>query len=150
MRLIAKILLPVLVLILCFMAARAVIANRPEPATRPSFKSSTAIDATRVEPQSYTVTLSTRGEVSSANQGTLVSEVAGSITEVADNFVVGGAFQKGDTLARVDPRDYEIALTLARANYAQVEATLAEEQARAEQAAEDLSLIHISEPTRPY
>ena len=113
------------------------IANRPEPATRPSFKSSTAIDATRVEPQSYTVTLSTRGEVSSANQGTLVSEVAGSITEVADNFVVGGAFQKGDTLARVDPRDYEIALTLARANYAQVEATLAEEQARAEQAAED-------------
>lgn len=137
MRLIVKILLPLLVLALCVMAARAVIANRPEPLTRPSFKSSTSIEATRVKPENYTVALNTRGEVSSANEGTLVSEIAGSITEIADNFVVGGTFRKGDVLARVDPRDYEIELTLARANFAQVQATLAEEQARAEQAASD-------------
>ncbi len=137
MRLIAKILLPLLVLALCVLAARAVIANRPEPSTRPSFKSSTAIEATRIEPESYTVTLNTRGEVSAANEGALVAEVAGSITEIADNFVVGGTFRQGEVLARVDPRDYEIALTLARANYAQVQAALAEEQARADQAAID-------------
>ncbi len=137
MRLFAKILLPLLVLAMCGMAARAMIDNRPEPTTRPSFKSSTAIEATRVEPESYTVTLNTRGEVGSANAGTLVAEVDGGITEIADNFVVGGSFRQGDVLARVDPRDYEIELTLARANYAQVQAVLAEEQARAEQAADD-------------
>jgi len=114
-----------------------VIANRPEPRTRPQFKTSTAVDATRLQSQSYTVTLKTQGEVGAATEGSLVAEVAGSITEVSDSFVVGGSFRRGDVLAKVDPRDYEIALTLAQANYAQVQAALAEEEARAEQAAID-------------
>jgi len=137
MKLLLKILLPVLVLVLCIFAARTVIANRPEPTTRPQFKSSTAIEATRLSPQSYTVTLNTRGEASAGREGSLVAEVAGTITEVSPKFVVGGNFRKGEMLAKVDPRDYEIALTLAEANLAQVRATLAEEQARAEQAALD-------------
>jgi len=72
-----------------------------------------------------------------AIEGSLVAQVAGSITEVSENFVIGGSFRKGDVLAKVDPRDYEIALTLAKANYAQARAQLAEEQARADQAAGD-------------
>jgi len=137
MRLLLKILLPFLVVVLCVLAARTVIANRPEPNTRPQFKTSTAVEATRLQPQSYTVTLQTQGEVSAAVEGSLVAQVAGSITEVSDKFVIGGSFRKGDVLARVDPRDYEIALTLAKANLAQARALLAEEQARADQAAGD-------------
>lgn len=137
MRLLLKILLPVLVVVLCVLAAKTVVANRPEAKTRPQFKTSTAVEATRLQPRSYTVTLKTQGEVSAAIEGSLVAEVAGSITEVSENFVIGGSFRKGDVLAKIDPRDYEIALTLAKANYAQVRALLAEEQARAEQAAGD-------------
>ena len=137
MRLLVKILLPVLVVVLCVLAAKTVIANRPEPKTRPQFKTSTAVEATRLQPQSYTVTLKTQGEVSAAIEGSLVAQVDGSITEVSKNFVIGGSFRKGDVLAKVDPRDYEIALTLAKANYAQARALLAEEQARADQAAGD-------------
>lgn len=137
MRLLLKILLPLLVVVLCVLAAKTVIANRPEPKTRPQFKTSTAVEATRLAPQSYTVTLKTQGEVSPAIEGSLVAQVAGSITEVSEKFVIGGSFRKGDVLAKVDPRDYEIALTLARANLAQARALLAEEQARADQAAGD-------------
>lgn len=137
MKLLAKIILPLLVLVLCGLAARAVIANRPEPSTRPQFKTATTIDATRVKPESYTVTLQTRGEISAAREGSLVSEVAGTVTEVSSDFVVGGTFYKGDVLMHIDPRDYQIALTLAEANFAQKRAALAEEQARAEQAAID-------------
>ena len=137
MRLLLKILLPLLVVVLCVLAAKTVIANRPEPKTRPQFKTSTAVEATRLAPQSYTVTLKTQGEVSPAVEGSLVAQVAGSITEVSEKFVIGGSFRKGEVLAKVDPRDYEIALTLARANLAQARALLAEEQARADQAAGD-------------
>jgi len=137
MKLLPKILLPILVLVLCALAARAVIANRPEQQTRPRFKTATVVEATRLSPQSYTVKVQTRGEVSAARAGSLVSEVAGSITNISPNFVVGGKFVKGEALVQVDPRDYEIALTLAQANYAQVNAVLAEEKARAEQAASD-------------
>ena len=137
MKLFAKILIPLLVLAVSVLAARAVIANKPEPRTRPQFKSSTAVEATRLNPESYTVKLTTRGETGAAREGSLVAEVAGTITEVSPKFVVGGTFSKGEMLAQVDPRDYEIALTLAQANLAQAQATLAEEQARAEQAASD-------------
>jgi len=137
MRLIVKILLPLLVLALCVTAARAVIANRPEPQSRPQFKTSTAIDAIRLKPESYTVTLKTRGEVSSAAEGALVAGVDGSIINISDNFVVGGSFQSGDVLAQIDPRDYQIALTLAQAGYAEAQAALSEVQALSEQAAAD-------------
>ena len=119
------------------MAARAVIANRPEPGTRPQFKIVTSVDATRVELSSYEVTLNSQGEVGATTAGSLAAEVAGSVVEVSPNFVVGGTFRKGELLVQIDPRDYEIALTLAEANFAQSRALLAEEQARAEQAAED-------------
>ncbi len=141
MKLLAKILLPLLVLAVCVLAARAVIANRPEPSTRPQFKTATTVDATRLAPESYTVKLKTRGEISAAREGSLVAEVAGSITEVSSDFVVGGTFRKGDVLLQIDPRDYQIALLLAEANFAQVSASLAEEQARSEQAAGDWSKL---------
>ena len=137
MKLLVKIIAPLLVLFICVLAARAVIANRPEPGTRPQFKTVTSIDATRVDRSSYSVTLRTQGEVGAATAGSLAAEVAGSVTEVSPNFVVGGSFRKGELLVQVDPRDYEIALTLAEANFAQSRALLAEEQARSEQAAED-------------
>lgn len=137
MKLFIKIVIPLLVLGVCALAARAVIANKPEARTRPQFKSSTAVEATRLSPERYTVELTTRGEAGAAREGSLVAEVSGTITEVSPKFVVGGTFRKGEMLAQVDPRDYRIALTLAEANLAQARATLAEEQARAEQAASD-------------
>ena len=81
--------------------------------------------------------LRTQGTVNAARQGSLVPQVAGAITGVASNFVVGGAFRAGDVLVEIDPRDFEIAVTLAEATFAQARATLAEEQARADQAQAD-------------
>jgi RND family efflux transporter MFP subunit len=137
MKLLVKIILPVLVLAVCFMAARAVIANRPEPQKRPQFRSTTSIDATRVATTDYPVIVRTQGLVGAAREGSLVPEVAGTITDVSPNFVVGGAFEAGETLLQIDDRDYQIALTLAEATFAQAAATLEEEKARSAQAADD-------------
>jgi len=137
MKLLVKIILPVLVLAVCFIAARAVIANRPEPQKRPQFKTTTSIDATRVSSSDYPVIVRTQGLVGAAREGSLVPEVAGTITTVSPNFVVGGAFEAGDVLVEIDNRDYQIALTLAEATFAQAAATLEEEKARSAQAADD-------------
>jgi len=137
MKLFFRILLPILVVVLAVFAARTVVANRPQPTTRPQFSTTTAVDATRLETESYTITLNTRGEAGAARQGSLVAQVSGAITEISPKFVVGGSFLKGEMLAKVDQRDYEIALILADANVAQARAALAEEKALAEQAAAD-------------
>jgi len=119
------------------MAVKVVVANRPEPRTRPTFKATTAVDATRLKTQSYTVTLNTQGEVTPSTTGALVAEVAGSVVEISPDFVVGATFKKGDVLLQIDPRDYKISLTLAQAELANANALLAEEQARSKQAAID-------------
>ena len=124
MRLLIKILLPLLVLAACVFAAVTIIFNRPEPQTRPQFKSTTSIEATRVEKSDFPVFLSTQGTVSAARQGSLVPQVAGAITRVSPNFVVGGTFRAGDVLLEIDPRDFEIAVTLAEATFAQSRAAL--------------------------
>ncbi len=137
MKLLVKILLPILVLGVCIITARSVIANRPEPVTRPQFKSTTSIDATRVAESDYPVLLRTQGTVSATRSGSLVPEVAGRIVNVSSGFVVGGSFERGDIMLEIDPRDYEIAVTLAEATFAQASATLAEERARSSQARDD-------------
>jgi len=137
MKLIVKIILPALVLVVCFVAARGVIANRPEPQKRPQFKTTTSIDATRVSLTDYPVTVRTQGLVGAAREGSLVPEVAGKIVKVSPNFVVGGAFEAGEFLVEIDNRDFQIAVTMAEVSYAQVVATLEEEKARAAQAADD-------------
>lgn len=129
--------LPILVIAGCIAAAKVVIANRPEPQTRPQIKSTTSIEATRVKKSDYPVIIRTQGSVSAAREGSLVPEVAGTITRVSPNFVVGGRFREGETLLEIDPRDYEISVTLAEATFAQAKAALAEESARAKQAGED-------------
>lgn len=137
MNLLLKVMLPVLVLIACVATAKVVVANRPEPQTRPQFKSTTSIDATRIEKSDFPVFIQTQGTVSPSRQGSLVPEVSGSIISVSPNFVVGGSFRKDEVLLEIDPRDFEIALTLTEATFAQAKAALAEETARATQASED-------------
>ncbi len=132
-----KVLLPLLVIGACIVIAKILIDNRPEPATRPQFKSTTSIDATVVKKSDFPVIIKTQGSVSASRQGSIVTEVGGTITSVSDNFVVGGSFRRGDILLQIDPRDYEIAVTLAEATLAQSRAALAEESARSEQASAD-------------
>jgi len=62
--------------------------------------------------------------------------VPGKILEVSPQFREGSFFAKGDLLLRIDPVDYRTAVTVAEGTVAQMRASLAEEQARAEQAAD--------------
>ena len=63
----------------------------------------------------------------------LVPQVSGKIVQISPSLVNGGSFKKGDTLLRIDPQDYELAVTLARARVKDSESALqfAEEEAAA-------------------
>ncbi len=61
------------------------------------------------------MTLTGEGTVQAARQSRIVPQVSGRVTRVSDNLVNGGEFEKGERLLQIDPRDYEIAVTLAEA-----------------------------------
>ena len=56
------------------------------------------------------------GTVQSLAETSIVPQVSGKVVRVSDNLVNGGRFEKGELLLAIEPADYEIAVTLARAN----------------------------------
>ena len=89
------------------------------------------------EPQNYSVEVESYGIVQARTRGNLTARVSGEIISVSDNFRGGSFFEKDDLLLQIDPRDFQTALVNAKANVSKAQATLAQEQAQADQAAKD-------------
>ena len=106
MRLLFKILLPLVVVGASFLAARHIIANKPEPQRRAAPSSITTVEAMRLTPSDYPIRVKAHGTVRPRTESTLLPEVSGRIVEVSPNFREGGFFEQGDVLLQIDPQDY--------------------------------------------
>jgi multidrug resistance efflux pump len=75
-----------------------------------------------------------------------VPQVSGPIIYASPALVDGGDFKKGEVLVRIDPADYQLAVTLARARIKETESSLklAEEEAAAAQ--EEWQLLNEDKP----
>jgi len=86
------------------------------------------------------------GTVKPLRQINLVPQVGGKAVYVSSALVDGGEFRKGDTLLRIDPVDYQLAVILAKAKVKSSESTLkvAEEEAAAGR--EEWRLLYSKDP----
>ncbi|MEZ5497231.1 MAG: efflux RND transporter periplasmic adaptor subunit [Gammaproteobacteria bacterium] len=91
----------------------------------------------KVEPIDYVVPIVTEGMVLPKTQISFASEISGKVSYVAPQFTNGGQFKKDDVLVQIDPRDYELAITRAKANVAAQKAALDLEQAKSDLAKSD-------------
>lgn len=107
----------------------------PEESRRPT--PATPVTAATVQPQDYTVVLTTRGEVRARTESALTAEVSGVVNDIAPSFREGGFFEQGDLLVQLDDRDYKAAVTIAGSAVAQAQTAVTEENARAAQALDD-------------
>ncbi len=99
-----------------------------------------------------TVYIKGEGTVRPLREIDLVPEVGGKVVGMSFALVNGGVFKEGDTLLQIDPVDYELAVTLARAKVKDAESRLelAEEEALA--AVEEWRLLYpdsSSEESKP-
>lgn len=85
--------------------------------------SSVTVGAAQAEPGELPVIIDALGTVTPPVTATLVPQVSGVLTEVL--FTEGQTVEKGQVLARIDPRSYEQVLAQARAQTARDEAQLA-------------------------
>ena len=87
-----------------------------------------------ISPQSYRIKIEGFGTVYPLRTGQIVPEVAGRVLYVSPRLVAGGRFKKGELLLRIDPRDYEAALALAKAELEEARRQLAQIEAEAQAA----------------
>ncbi|MGK2927873.1 MAG: efflux RND transporter periplasmic adaptor subunit [Lysobacterales bacterium] len=108
---------------------------------RPDRKDTTAqavlVETIPAELSSLNFTVHSQGPVEPRTQTTLVSEVAGQIVSVSENFIAGGFFREGEVLLQIDPSDYETAVLRAQAELAARRAQYSDQKARSEQALKD-------------
>jgi RND family efflux transporter MFP subunit len=88
------------------------------------------------------ITIQGEGTVRPLREIELVPQVGGKIVSVSPVMVDGGEFQKGDTLLRIDPLDYELAVTLARAKVKDAESRLKVAEEEAASALEEWKLLY--------
>ncbi len=96
-----------------------------------------AVFFTIAETGSVTLDVSAQGEVRPRTDINLTAQVAGRVISIANAFVDGGAFKKGETLLRIEDADYRAASAAANARMAQAEESLRREEAEASLAARD-------------
>jgi len=112
--------------------------NPPEAPQRPAFSGPMmTVEIRAVSEQNYPIVLESYGTVRPRTRSMLVAQVGGQIVSVNPNVRDGGFFEKGDVLANIDARDYEADVRIAGALLTDARQTLAEAEARTNQARED-------------
>lgn len=129
--------LPVAILAVAALVVVSLVSSRPELETAPREIAPPPVRVLTVTPTEVDLGVGSQGSVIPVTEADLVSEVAGTIVWTAESFEVGGFFDAGEVLLRLDRRDYELALASARAALAQAGVGLAREQAEADIAREE-------------
>ena len=91
------------------------------------------VQAVSVTVGPHTVRISGQGTVRPLLNAQLVPQVSGKVLGTAASLVSGGTFKAGDELLKIDPIDYELAVTLAAARVGDADAkyALAQEESEA-------------------
>ncbi len=143
----SKKLLPLLILLAAAAVVAVLLRTRPVVETAPREIAPPPVRVVAARPTSVELRVRSQGSVVPVTEADLVSEVAGNIVWTAESFEVGGFFDAGDVLLRLDRRDYELAVASARASVAQARVALTREEAEAEVAREEWE--DLGEPGEP-
>lgn len=91
------------------------VALRSAPPQDPPADDTPLVGTTPIEQRSGALQVRGTGTVRPPREIDLTAEVGGRIVSVSDAFVSGGTFRTGDTLARIDPSDYQSRVRQAQA-----------------------------------
>jgi len=146
----AKTLLPLLVL----GAAAATVswmmqtASRAERTERP--RQARLVEVVTAQAGSQRIDVQAQGTVRAARQTVVRPQVTGELVEVNESLEPGGHVARGELLVRIEPRDFELAVQMARSDLEQAEAELMIEQGNQAVAEREYELLdqELSEQER--
>ena len=135
MSILRKILPGIVVVGVASVAVWALYFFKPEPESQPVEVLPRLIRSVEAHTSNMNLFIETQGTVMARQVIDLVPQVAGEVQTVAQSFVAGGRFNKGDIILNIDPRDYELAVITAEASIAERKQRVMQEEAEAALAA---------------
>ncbi|MFV2057534.1 MAG: efflux RND transporter periplasmic adaptor subunit, partial [Thiohalomonadales bacterium] len=130
--------IPVLMVVGFSLVVYLISANPPktERKHRPEV-AQLVVDVQNLQLRSYQMKVQSYGTVKPRTSGDLISQVAGKVEYISENFRVGGFFEKDELLLKIDSSDYEADLQSAKAALVSTQQGLVEEEARAKVASQE-------------
>nr|WP_136252337.1 efflux RND transporter periplasmic adaptor subunit [Ningiella ruwaisensis] len=141
-----KVGVPIFILVGAVVLAIVMAMSRPEPEKKEVETPKFLVDAAPIEFNNVDFLVYAQGPVQPKNRTMLSTQVSGKVVSIADNFIEGGFFNKGDVLVELEAVDYETDLLLAEAELARAQAALEEEIARGRVAEKEWSSFNSGAP----
>ncbi len=138
---IGKIALFVLIIVASFGGYKYLASQKSDAPRKPRGLKTTIVEVLSPTPTEERVTITAMGTVVPAKSITLTPEVTGRVLSQHDQLVPGGQLRKGQIIARIDARDYDLALNQQRSRVVQAEMELAMERGRKAVAKREWNLI---------
>lgn len=129
--------LPFLIVIVGALVFMALSSMAKPPEKKELLSKAPIIEVIAVKQQNVTFAISSQGTVVPRTETILTSEVSGQITFVSKKFLVGGYFEQGELMLKIDPISYEVAVLQAESRLGAMQAEMIQEHARAEQAEDE-------------
>ena len=130
--------------VLAASAAAIVVINRTEPTAqsiKATRKSAALVETVTAARDTYSPRLIVLGTVEPSRDIMLSPRVSGQVVELSPGFAPGGMVSEGDLLFRIDPADFENALSISKSELEQAEASLEIEEGRQSLARKELDLL---------
>lgn len=89
--------------------------SRKEPPKKPVENPAMLVQVAELEPVDTRFPVRSQGTVRPRTETVLSAEISGAIVEISPKFVAGGVFGAGEVLMRIDPSNYEVAVSQAEA-----------------------------------
>jgi len=123
--------LPVLVIAGAIGGFAAMGALKPKPEEKEDVIKAIPVLTAVAAQDDVTLKVNVQGEVQPRTEINMVPQVSGLITYMSPKFIEGGRFNKGDLLIRIEPAEFELRVTQAKANVAQAETVITRETSEA-------------------
>lgn len=143
---IKKIGIPIVIILGAIAIAVVLVINRSKPEKTVVEPPKFLVNAMPIEFNTVEFLVYAQGPVQPKYQTMLSAQVSGQVVSIADNFIEGGFFNKGDVLVEIERADYQTDLSLAEAELARAQAALDEEIARGRVAAKEWSSVNSGSP----
>lgn len=132
-----RVVLPILILAAGIIVAWTLMINSPKAQRKAVVSQPPLVQVEQVISQDVRIPVFSQGTVRPSISTNLSAEVTGRIIETSPQFANGSFFKKGDVLLRINPSDYELAITKAEALVASAKQQLAKAEAEYKQKLEE-------------
>ena len=144
-----KIILPLLLILLGVAGFILLGKLKQTPQRQTPLQPGVLVDVIELKAAPHQIRVYATGTVQPARQIALVPEITGKVVWIAPQLVDGGFFQQGETLLKIEPADYRLAVERAQADIARAQVALTTEHERAKVALQEWQRVDLPDKGEP-